>query len=613
MKKITAFIASSAMLLLHVSSGYAQGVAVNTTGAAADVSAMLDVNSGNKGVLVPRMDSMHRTGISAPALGLLVYQTDGTPGFYYYNGSAWTALGAPVNATLQGNTFNLANKLVQLDGTGKLPTVDGSQLTNLPVTAVDAGTLTGSTLASGVNASSLTSVGTLASLTVTTPITGSITGNAATATKLQTARNINGVPFDGTADITISSGSGGGSAFNDTLIQNLYTNGYLLSADGTTGILLKDNGQFVDKGDYGSGSALAESGAGVKMFWYPRQAAFRAGGVSGTTWDDANIGPYSTAFGSSTKANGAYATAMGGNTIASGPYATAIGFGTTASGYYATAIGNATTASGDESVAMGYNTTANSSFSTAMGGYTTAGNQYATAMGYYTTASGVEAVSMGYNTTASGAYATAMGYNTVAGGTASVAMGNAVSTGTYSGCLVAGDYSTATVLSSSTYNQMTMRFAGGYRLYSNSSSSAGVTLAFGGSSWASVSDRRKKENFTTLDKEDMLMKVCAMPVTRWNYKSQPTAQKHVGPMAQDFYAAFGLDGVGCDTTINTVDIDGVNMIAIQALEKRTEELQKENDALKAQLAKQHTDFAARMDKVEAMLAKKEEEQKLSVK
>jgi len=493
------------MLLTAATIGYAtiagaQGVAVNTTGTTADPSAMLDVSSTTQGILVPRMDSAHRVGISTSAVGLLVYQTDGTAGFYYYASGGWTALSTPAT-----------------------------------------------------------------------------------------------------------------SSFNDTLTQNLYTNGFLLSGDGMTGIVLKDNGQLVDKGDYGSGSELAESGAGVKMFWYPRQAAFRAGGVSGATWDDANIGPYSTAFGSSTEANGAYATAMGGNTIASGAYATATGFGTNASGYYATAMGNTTTASGDEAVAMGYNTTANSSFSTAMGGYTTASNLYATAMGYYTTASGVEAVSMGYNTTASGSYSIAMGSNTVAGGTASLAMGNAVSTGTYSGCLIAGDYSTASVLNSSTYNQMTMRFAGGYRLYSNSSSSAGVTLAFGGGSWSSISDRRKKENFTPLDKEDMLIKICAMPVTRWNYKSQPTTQKHVGPMAQDFYAAFGLDGVGADTTINTVDIDGVNMIAIQALEKRTEKLQKENDALRAQLAIQNTDFAARMDKVEAMLSKKEEEQKLSVK
>lgn len=70
---------------------------------------------------------------------------------------------------------------------------------NITITAA-ASTLTGTTLASNVVSSSLTSVGTLTNLTVT----NTINGNAATATKLQTARNINGVAFDGTADISIT-------------------------------------------------------------------------------------------------------------------------------------------------------------------------------------------------------------------------------------------------------------------------------------------------------------------------------------------------------------------------------------------------------------------------
>jgi len=81
--------------------------------------------------------------------------------------------------------------------------------------AVDASTLTGTTLAANVVNSSLTSVGTLVNLTVTNPIAGSVTGssgsttgNAATATALQTARNINGVAFDGTANITVTAAAG---------------------------------------------------------------------------------------------------------------------------------------------------------------------------------------------------------------------------------------------------------------------------------------------------------------------------------------------------------------------------------------------------------------------
>ncbi len=71
----------------------AQGVAVNATGAAADTSAMLDVSSTTKGILVPRMTATQRLAIPLPATGLLVYQTDGTPGYYTYTGFYWQPLG----------------------------------------------------------------------------------------------------------------------------------------------------------------------------------------------------------------------------------------------------------------------------------------------------------------------------------------------------------------------------------------------------------------------------------------------------------------------------------------------------------------------------------------
>eukprot|EP01035_Chromulina_nebulosa_P023113 gene23113-29949_t len=71
----------------------AQGLAVNTTGASPDASAILDASSTNKGILVPRMTAAQKIAISSPATGLMIYQTDGTSGFYYYTGSAWSAVG----------------------------------------------------------------------------------------------------------------------------------------------------------------------------------------------------------------------------------------------------------------------------------------------------------------------------------------------------------------------------------------------------------------------------------------------------------------------------------------------------------------------------------------
>ncbi len=77
----------------------AQGVAVNATGAAADTSAMLDVSSTTKGILVPRMTASQRLAIPLPATGLLVYQTDGTAGYYSFTGSAWQPLGFGTTGT----------------------------------------------------------------------------------------------------------------------------------------------------------------------------------------------------------------------------------------------------------------------------------------------------------------------------------------------------------------------------------------------------------------------------------------------------------------------------------------------------------------------------------
>jgi uncharacterized protein (TIGR02145 family) len=66
---------------------------INTDGSSPDPSAMLDVKSTNKGMLIPRMTAVQRTGISAATNGLLVFQTDAATGFYYHNGTAWTYLG----------------------------------------------------------------------------------------------------------------------------------------------------------------------------------------------------------------------------------------------------------------------------------------------------------------------------------------------------------------------------------------------------------------------------------------------------------------------------------------------------------------------------------------
>ena len=71
--------------------GFCQ-VSITTDNSSPDASAMLDIKSTQKGILIPRMTQSQRTGISSPALGLLVFQTDGQSGYYYFTGSAWIPL-----------------------------------------------------------------------------------------------------------------------------------------------------------------------------------------------------------------------------------------------------------------------------------------------------------------------------------------------------------------------------------------------------------------------------------------------------------------------------------------------------------------------------------------
>ncbi len=78
-------------------------VAINTTGIEAPQSAMLSVSHGSKGFLPPRMTQSQRDAISSPATGLLIYQTDGTGGYYYYDGTAWKTF-SPMGWSLTGNS-----------------------------------------------------------------------------------------------------------------------------------------------------------------------------------------------------------------------------------------------------------------------------------------------------------------------------------------------------------------------------------------------------------------------------------------------------------------------------------------------------------------------------
>src|SRR4030095_12650295 len=103
-----------------------------------------------------------------------------------------------------------------------------------------------------------------------------------------------------------------------------------------------------------------------------------------------------------------------------------------------------------------------------------------------------------------------------------------------------------------------------------------VTVIEGQVAFTASSDKTQKENFKPVDGEAVLGKIRGFELTSWNFIGHdPKEFRHYGLMAQDFFAAYGHDGVGqigSETTINSGDMAGILMIAVQALEKRTAEL-----------------------------------------
>jgi hypothetical protein len=110
-----------------------------------------------------------------------------------------------------------------------------------------------------------------------------------------------------------------------------------------------------------------------------------------------------------------------------------------------------------------------------------------------------------------------------------------------------------------------------------------------GSDWAA------KEQITPVDSMAVLERLSSLPISEWSYRDQPGSTRHLGPMAQDFHAAFGL-GSG-PTGISTLDTSGVALASIQGLYR----LLRERDAEIEQLATENSRLAERLARIEALL------------
>ena len=213
-------------------------------------------------------------------------------------------------------------------------------------------------------------------------------------------------------------------------------------------------GNIIALGSVGYGAGLDVSGAGTRLVWAPKKAALRAGTVTGSQWDDANIGVGSVALGQDTIASGALSLAggygsqatgdasiaLGVNNISSNTGSVSIGITNTASGYGSLAFGSSNTASGTGSTAFGQESVASGIDSTAFGLKSLASGSYSTAFGLsilpgnvtcsaagasvpVTTADGFGSTAFGACTNASAPISTAFGFGSIANGISSTAFG----------------------------------------------------------------------------------------------------------------------------------------------------------------------------------------------
>jgi len=323
--------------------------------------------------------------------------------------------------------------------------------------------------------------------------------------------------------------------------------------------------------------------------------------VIGGGWANTASSDNATIGGGFSNSGGSYSVTIGGgwaNTADSDNATIGGGFSNRSRGYSATIGGGA-------------QNTASGVLATIGGGL---GN---TNSGYLATIGGGQAnINSGYSATIGGGWANTASdeYATIGGGLSNSINGHSATIGGGSNNRANGNYSTVpggvrglafddgafvwsgvdTVDTRSTNaNSFTVRAPGGARFLSttNTNSLVGVILTNAATAWASLSDSNSKTDFETIKPREILSKVASMPVSSWHYKHD-LHRRYIGPMAQDFHAAFGLGSD--DKTISTLDSDGVMYAAIQGLVEELKVRDKTIEELKAKSA-EFESKAAEMD------------------
>ena len=131
-------------------------------------------------------------------------------------------------------------------------------------------------------------------------------------------------------------------------------------------------------------------------------------------------------------------------------------------------------------------------------------------------------------------------------------------------------------------NEFLVGATGGIGMYTSKIFQTGCIIAAGGGQWQCFSSRDGKTDIAPVDAVDVLERVVALPVSTWRYRGEDERIRHLGPMAQDFHAAFGLGSA--DTSIGVLDGSGVAIAAIQGLHAQLRERDSAIAALRAQVS-----------------------------
>jgi hypothetical protein len=381
----------------------------------------------------------------------------------------------------------------------------------------------------------------------------------------------------------IGNSGGAPSSFIGAGMSNLVNNSYAFvgagesnNAAGTLSFVgagiansVTGNGSFLGSGGYfyivndGNTGATANSVSGIDSF-------LGSGDVNSVQGNDSFLG---SGFQNSIEGGGDFVGSGAGNDATSSS-----GNGFIGSGAMNKVENDFTTIGGGEGNVSsgGYSSILGGDLNTAQADYSIVGGGVKNeALGNYGSVLG------GYSNNAKGQYATVPGgYGNTAAGELSFAAGYHADA-TYPGSFVWSDYKGGSAtLRDTAANEFLARASGGVYFYSNEAATSGVMLSPGSGAWASLSDRNAKTRIVPLDDESILAKVVALPVSEWSYKSEGGV-RHYGPMAQDFYAAFGA---GPDNRhITSIDEDGVALASIKALHGEIAELRAQNAALSERL------------------------------